>query len=196
MKIGYARVSTKDQIFDRQLDALKNYGCKKIFKEAVSGAKAERKELNKMLDNIRTGDTVVVHKLDRLGRTLKHLVHLVSLFDEKGIGFVSLNDPVDTTTAQGRLVFNIFCSLAEFERELISERTKSGLAAAKSRGRLGGRPKGLSDEAKATAKMAASLYESQNYSIKEICDNLKISSSTFYAYLRHQGVFKSDTDRV
>ena len=146
MIIGYARVSTKEQIFDLQIDALKKVGCKKIYREVVSGAKAERQVLNELLENIRSGDILVIWKLDRLGRSLKHLVELVNGLSDKGIGLKSINDPIDTTTPQGRLVFNIFASLAEFERDLIRERTNAGLSAARSRGRTGGRPKGLTQK--------------------------------------------------
>jgi len=188
MKLGYARVSTKDQSLQLQIDALNSYGCEQIFQEAVSGAKKERKELNRLLSILRTGDVLVVHKLDRLGRSLQHLVELVTSFQERGIAFVSLNDPIDTTSAQGRLIFKLFCSLAEFEREQIKERTNAGLKAARARGKVGGRPKGLSEKAKAKAKMAESLYKSKQYTISEICHNLSISTSTFYEYLRYQKV--------
>lgn len=129
MKIGYARVSTKDQSFDLQVDALRKAECKKIYKEIVSGARAERQVLNDLLQNIRSGDVLVIWKLDRLGRSLKHLIELVNSLLEKNVGLQSINDPIDTTTAQGRLIFNIFASLAEFERDLIRERTQAGLSA-------------------------------------------------------------------
>lgn len=188
MKIGYARVSTKEQNMALQIDALQSAGCEQIYKEVVSGAKTERKELNMLLNSLRKGDVVVVYKIDRLGRSLRHLLELVNLFEAKGVGFQSLNDPIDTTTSHGKLIFNIFSSLAEFERQLISERTKAGLKAARARGRKGGRPKGLSAKAKEKAKIAATLYQTGQHSIKEICGHLKISSSTLYTYLRHQGV--------
>jgi hypothetical protein len=116
MKIGYARISTKEQSFDLQIDALKKVGCKKIYREIISGARAERQVLNELLLNIRAGDVLVIWKLDRLGRFLKHLVELINDLMDKGIGLRTKNDPIDTTTAQGRLVFNIFASLTEFER--------------------------------------------------------------------------------
>ena len=150
MKIGYARVSTKDQNLELQTEALQKAGCEKIYKETQSAVK-ERPELQSMLNHLRQGDVVVVWKLDRLGRSLKHLIDLVTGFREKGIEFISLNDSIDTTTVQGRLTFNIFASFAEFERELIRERTMAGLQAARERGRIGGRKKGLSPEAKRTA---------------------------------------------
>ena len=144
MQIGYARVSTKDQHLDLQLDALKSAGCDTIFSEIASGATADRQALTTLLAQVRTGDVVVIWKLDRLGRSLTHLVDVVTTLMAKGVGLKSLQDPLDTTTAQGRLVFNIFAALAEFERDLLRERTQAGLHAARARGRLGGRPKGLS----------------------------------------------------
>ena len=188
MKIGYARVSTKDQNLDLQIDALKKAGCKEIFNEVVSGAKTKRIELDRLLSRLRKGDVLIVWKLDRLGRSLKHLVLLVHELIEKGIGLQSLNDPIDTTTSQGRLVFNIFACLAEFERDLIKERTQAGLKAARARGRTGGRPKGLSEQAQRKAIAAEALYKEGQLSVVEICQNLNISKATLYKYLRHQGI--------
>ncbi len=189
MKIGYARVSTQSQSLNSQIDALKEAGCERIFKEKVSGVKAERVELNRMLDMIREGDTIVIYKLDRLARSMRHLVDLVAQIEEKGANLKSLNDAmVDTTTAQGKLVFNIFASIAEFERNLISERTKAGLASAKKRGRVGGRPKGLSKEAKSKARMAASLYKNKDLSVSQICEDIGVSKATLYKYLRFMEV--------
>lgn len=188
MKIGYARVSTRDQNADMQMDALKRAGCEKIYTDIASGAKASRPSLDDMLRNARDGDVIVVWKLDRLGRSLAHLVWLVGELSGRGIGLKSLNDPVDTSTSQGRLVFNIFASLAEFERELIRERTQAGLSAARARGRLGGRPKGLSDRAQATAMAAETLYRERKLSVGEICGKLRIAKGTLYRYLRHRGV--------
>lgn len=186
MKIGYARVSTKDQNLSMQMDALKKEGCQLIFKEKVSGSKAERIELAKMMGQIRKGDVVIIWKLDRLGRSLRHLVELASELLDKGAGLKSLNDPIDTTTPQGRLIFNIFASLAEFERDIIRERTRAGLEAARARGRKGGRPKGLSLEAQKTAMAAEALYNERKLSVKEISDRLNISKSTLYSYLRYR----------
>lgn len=188
MKIGYARVSTKDQSLDLQMDALKKEGCEQIFHEVVSGAKTERAELERLLSQLRKADILVVWKLDRLGRSLKHLVQLVHELNEKGIGLQSINDPIDTTTSQGRLIFNIFASLAEFEKDLIRERTQAGLKAARARGRVGGRPKGLSEKAQQKAIAAEALYRAQKLSVVDICKNLSISKATLYKYLRHQGV--------
>jgi DNA invertase Pin-like site-specific DNA recombinase len=188
MQIGYARVSTKEQHLDLQLDALKHAGCETIFPETVSGAKAERKELDRLLAQVRKGDVIVIWKLDRLGRSLKHLVEVVTTLMEKGVGLKSLHDPIDTTTAQGRLIFNIFASLAEFERDLIRERTNAGLQAARARGRMGGRPKGLSAAAQKKAIAAEALYKEGTLSVNEIARNLDISKATLYGYLRHRGV--------
>jgi DNA invertase Pin-like site-specific DNA recombinase len=188
MRIGYVRVSTKEQSFDLQLDALRKAGCKKIYQETVSGAKAARLQLDLMLDNLRAGDVLVIWKLDRLGRSLQHLVELVHGLMEKGVGLKSLNDPIDTTTPQGRLSFNLFASLAEFERDLIRERTQAGLSAARARGRRGGRPRGLPSSAEVTARAAETLYTERKLSVRQIADRLGISKSTLYAYLRHRGV--------
>lgn len=188
MKIGYARISTKDQNFNLQVDGLKKAGCEKIYKEIVSGAKSSREQLENLLNNVRKGDTIIIWKLDRLGRSLKHLIELVSILIEKEVGLKSLNDPIDTTTAQGRLIFNIFSSLAEFERELIKERTNAGLSAARARGRLGGRPKGLSESAEATACAAETLYLERKLGVQQIADKLNISKKTLYSYLRHRNV--------
>jgi DNA invertase Pin-like site-specific DNA recombinase len=188
MRIGYARVSTKDQSLDLQVDALKKAGCEQVFREVASGARTARPVLDDVLSRLREGDVLVIWKLDRLGRSLQHLVALASELMERKVGLISLNDPVDTTSAQGRLIFNIFASLSEFERELIRERTQAGLAAARARGRKGGRPAGLSKQAKAKAMAAETLYREGALSVQEICDQLGISKPTLYAYLRHRGV--------
>lgn len=188
MKIGYARVSTRDQKADLQVDALKQAGCERIYQDIASGAKSARPELDKLLANVRAGDAVVIWKLDRLGRSLKHLVELVGELAERKVGLQSLNDPIDTTHAQGRLVFNLFASLAEFERELIRERTQAGLSAARARGRVGGRPKGLPAKAEATTMAAETLYREGRLSVSAISEKLHISKSTLYSYLRHRGV--------
>ena len=188
MKIGYARVSTRDQKLDLQIDALKRAGCEKIFSDVVSGASKERPNLNAMLEQCRVGDTIVIYKLDRLGRSLTHLVNLVSKLLEDGIHLQSLNDSIDTSTSQGKLMFNVFASLAEFERDLIRDRTRAGLEAARARGRVGGRPKGLSKEAEDTSYIAAALYRERKLSVRQISDRLGISKRTLYKYLRHRGV--------
>ena len=188
MNIGYARVSTRDQTVALQVDALTAVGCGKVYTEVISGAATERPILAKLLDEVRPGDIVVVWKLDRLGRSLKHLVETVNLLLQQDVGIKSLNDPIDTTTPQGRLVFNLFASLAEFERDVIRERTQAGLSAARARGRTGGRPKGLPQQAQATACAAETLYREGILSAQQIAEHLHISKSTLYAYLRHRGV--------
>lgn len=187
MLLGYSRVSTKDQNLNLQVDALKDHGCSKFFSDIVSGAKAARPGLDQMLQEARPEDVIVVWKLDRLGRSLKHLVDLVAELNERNIGLRSLNDPIDTTTAQGRLVFNIFASLAEFEREIIRERTNAGLAAARARGRKGGRRPGLSEEAQRKARIAESYYN-EGLQVNQIAQDLQISKATLYKYLRYRGV--------
>lgn len=188
MRIGYARVSTKDQSLNLQVDALQKAGCEQVFREVASGAKTARPVLDDLLSRLRAGDVLVIWKLDRLGRNLKHLVTLTGELMERQVGLISLNDPIDTTTPQGRLVFNIFASLAEFERDLIRERTQAGLQAARARGRTGGRPPGLSKKAEATAMAAETLYRERKLSVQEICDQLGISKPTLYAYLKHRDV--------
>lgn len=179
MLIGYARVSTIDQNLDLQTDALRKSGCEKIFTDTSSGILDARQGLANAIEFMRAGDSLVVWKLDRLGRSLKNLIETVNQLQAKGIGFVSLQEKIDTTTSGGKLVFHVFGALAEFERELIRERTRAGLAAARSRGRLGGRPKKLSAH---QIEMAQKLIKDPNNSIKEICDTLKISRATLYRY--------------
>src|SRR6266566_1605388 len=185
MLIGYARVSTHEQNLDLQIDALKTVGCEKIFTDKISTLKAERKGLQEALDFLRPGDVLVVWKLDRLGRTLKQLIELVATFNQKGIGFKSLKETIDTTTSTGKLVFHIFAALAEFERDIIHERTQAGLEAARARGRHGGRPKILTKDPKKIA-LARKLYADQNMSVKEICDTLHIGRTTLYRYIQDE----------
>lgn len=188
MILGYARVSTRDQNVSLQVDALQAAGCAKVVTEVASGANTDRPILNRLLDDAREGDIVVIWKLDRLGRSLAHLVATVNALSARGIGLKSLHDPIDTTTPQGRLVFNMFASLAEFERDLIRERTQAGLTAARARGRKGGRPKGLPTKALSTASAAETLYREGKLTAQQISDQLHISKSTLYAYLRYCGV--------
>jgi DNA invertase Pin-like site-specific DNA recombinase len=188
MQIGYARVSTREQSFDLQVDALRNAGCEKVYREVVSGAKVERPVLDELLRELRPGDVLVIWKLDRLGRSLRHLVELAATLLKTDVGLKSINDPIDTTTPQGRLTFNLFAALAEFERDLIRERTQAGLAAARARGRMGGRPKGLPPHAERTACAAETLYRERRLSVREIASELGIAKSTLYDYLRHRGV--------
>lgn len=180
MIFGYARVSTEDQNLHLQTDALKHFGVEKIFEEKVTGTKRERPQLEEMMKYLRSGDTVVVWKLDRIGRSFKHLVDIVSYFNENGINFVSLKEHIDTTTATGKLVFTIFAGLAEFERDMISERTRAGLQSARARGRKGGRPPKAIDK----VKMALKLYESQQYTLSEITKATGVSKTTIYRTLQ------------
>lgn len=196
MKLGYARVSTRDQKLDLQIDALENAGCEKIFSDVISGASKERPNLNAMLEQCRAGDTIVIYKLDRLGRSLIHLVNLVNKLMENGVHLQSLTDNIDTSTSQGKLMFNVFASLAEFERDLIRERTQAGLNAARARGRFGGRPKGLSKEAEAISYAAVALYREGKLSVQQISNRLGISKMTLYKYLRHRGVEIGQSEAV
>ena len=182
--IGYARVSKGEQNLDSQVDALLQYGClkKNIYVDKISGSKSERPGLGKCLEIIQPEDTLVIWRLDRLGRSLKHLIETVETLQEKNIGFKSICDGhIDTTTASGELIFNIFSSLAQFERKLIQERTKAGLKAARARGRLGGRPPLSPNNPKVIA--AQQLHKNMNLSIGEICKELDISQTTLYRYL-------------
>lgn len=188
MRIGYARVSTKDQSLNLQVDALNQAKCDEVLCEIASGAKTERPVLDDLLKHLRQGDILIIWKLDRLGRSLKHVVTLTNELMERKINLISLNDPIDTTTPQGRLMCNIFASLAEFERDLIRERTHAGLIAARARGRKGGRPRGLSKQATTTAMAAETLYLEGRLSVKSICEQLNITKPTLYAYLKHRGV--------
>jgi DNA invertase Pin-like site-specific DNA recombinase len=155
MLIGYARVSTEDQTLNLQRDALQKAGCEHIFTDHISGTKATRPGLTDALSHLRTDDTLIVWRLDRLGRSLRHLIDTVTDLQERDIGFKSLTENIDTTTSGGKLIFHIFGALAEFERDIIRERTQAGLTAARARGRTGGRPKALS---KGKAEMARQLY--------------------------------------
>lgn len=180
MLIGYARVSTQDQTLNLQKDALEKAGCDRIFTDTASGAKAERNGLEEAKSYAREGDTLVVWRLDRLGRSLKDLIATIAALSNRNIGFKSLTENIDTTTSGGKLVFHIFGALAEFERDIIRERTQAGLTAARARGRLGGRPKALSGKAVAHLR---ELYNNKNNSIDGICRTLNISRATLYRYL-------------
>lgn len=188
MIYGYARVSTKDQVLNLQIDALKNAGCQKIFNEVAKGAKADRPEWLKLLSEIQKGDTLIVWKLDRMGRSLHHLIKVVNDLIAKGVDIISIQDPLNTTSAQGRLIFNMFASLAEFEKDLIRERTMAGLKSARARGRIGGRPKGLSEKAKKVACVAEALYLQNELKTDDIAEQLGISKTTLYKYLRARNV--------
>lgn len=188
MKIGYARVSRKDQNLNRQIDALTAAGCEKVFQEKVSGAKADRQELQLLLQQLRKGDTVIVSKLVRFGRSLKDLIANVNLVQEKGADFISLTENIDTTTPSGKFMFHMMGAFGEFERDLIIERTTDGLASARARGRVGGRPKGLSPAAEQKASIASALYKEGILSVSEICTQIQISKPTLYKYLKVRGV--------
>lgn len=181
MKIGYARVSTPEQSVYMQKQALKQAGCEKIFSDTASGVRANRTGLDNAMNELRMGDTLVVWKLDRLGRSLQHLIQTIKLLQEKKIGFQSLQENIDTTTSGGKLIFHIFSALAEFERDVIRERTKTGLQAARARGRLGGRPFLLTSKSVARLKK---LYDARKNTVIEICKIFNISRPTFYNYLK------------
>ena len=179
--IGYARVSTMEQTSDLQLDALRQNGVDRVFEDlGVSGAKTERPGLDEALNFLRKGDTLVVWRLDRLGRSMKHLLETISDLEERGIGFRSLTENIDTTTPTGRLVFHIFGALGQFERDLIRDRTKAGLQAAVARGRKGGRPKVVTDQVLTKAK----ALMGQGLTVREAASRLKIGKSTLYQALR------------
>jgi DNA invertase Pin-like site-specific DNA recombinase len=183
MRIGYARVSTHEQNLDLQRDALQRAGCERIIEDTASGGKASRAGLAQALDLLRQGDVLVVWRLDRLGRTLKHLIELMADLERRGIGFHSVTESIDTTTANGKLFFHMFGALAEFERNLIRERTQAGLQAARARGKKGGRPKAL--DAKRRAR-TVELYREGNLSVNEICRTQGISRGTLYAYIHEE----------
>jgi DNA invertase Pin-like site-specific DNA recombinase len=181
MLIGYARVSTNEQNLDLQRDALRSAGCEQIYTDSVSGTKARLPGLEQALSHLRAGDTFVVWRLDRLGRSLRHLIDTVTELQDKGIGFKSLTESIDTTTSGGKLVFHIFGALAEFEREIIRERTNAGLYAARRRGRKGDRRSKLSPK---EVKIARELYESKQTNVADICRTLGIARATFYRYVK------------
>src|SRR5918998_6784988 len=183
MLIGYARVSTDDQNLDLQRDALEKAGCnpEHIFTDQVSGTKARRPGLEQALSHLRSGDTLVVWRLDRLGRSLRHLIDTVTDLQEKGIGFKSLTESIDTTTSGGKLVFHIFGALAEFEREIIRERTRAGLTAARARGKSGGRPKALTEK---QVQMMRNMAADKSLTVSDICKTLGIGRTTFYRYVK------------
>src|SRR5450759_2823005 len=178
--IGYARVSTDDQSAHLQIDALKAAGCEKVFKETASGSLAHRPQLDKMLDHLRSGDVVVVWRLDRLGRSRKHVIALVEELADRGVGFRSLTENIDTTTTGGKLIFHIFAALADFERELIRERTNAGLATARARGRVGGRPPTMTAD---KIKIARQMYKSRDHTVEAIAKTLGVSRKTIYRHL-------------
>jgi DNA invertase Pin-like site-specific DNA recombinase len=181
--IGYARVSTQEQNLDLQQDALKKAGCVKIITDEASGSIADRPGFIKLKETLREGDTLVVWRLDRLSRSLKNLIEFIYYLDTKKIGFKSLQETIDTTTSTGKLVFHIFGALAEFERNLIKERSKAGLDAARARGRLGGRPKKLSTNRR---QLVIEMYRDHKRTVQEICHLVGISKPTLYKYLQEK----------
>ncbi|MGO2356344.1 MAG: recombinase family protein [Marinomonas foliarum] len=180
MLIGYARVSTDDQNLNLQRDALSQAGCEQLFEDMLSGAKAERPGLKQALQYARSEDTIVVWRLDRLSRSLKDLIEMVTLLESKGIGLKSLQEAIDTSSSSGKLIFHIFGALAEFERNLIRERTQAGLQAARARGRKGGRPKSLNRDKQA---LAVKLYDEKKHTVDQICEMMGISKPTLYKYI-------------
>ena len=176
---GYARVSTEAQNLDRQLDALEKYGVDMIYNEKMSGTKKNRPELTKLLDRITEGDTVVVESLSRLGRSTKELIELTETFQSKGVNLVSLKESIDTNSPTGKLLFTLMSAIAQFERDVIADRTREGLKAARARGRTGGRPRADPEQ----VKKAVKLYKTEQYTIKEIEELTGIKKSTLYRNL-------------
>jgi DNA invertase Pin-like site-specific DNA recombinase len=185
MIIGYGRVSTQDQNLALQQDALAAAGCEKIFTDTLSGAKADRPGLADALSHLREGDVLMVWRLDRLGRGLKQLIEIAQDLEKRGVGLRSLQEQIDTTTPGGKLVFHVFGALAEFERDLIRERTNAGLASARARGRLGGRKPVLTGR---KAEMALTLYRDGKTPIADICTTLAVSRTALYRFLEYHGV--------
>jgi DNA invertase Pin-like site-specific DNA recombinase len=182
MTVGYARISTGDQNVDLQVDALKQAGCRKIFEETASGANKNRPRLAEAIDFLKTGDTLVVWKLDRMARSLSQLIETIDRIHSQGCGFRSITEAIDTTTASGRLTFHIIGALAEFERNIIRERTIAGLRAAAARGRKGGRPKALNND---NLKIAEALLRDGLLTVKEVAKQVGISPATLYKYFPH-----------
>ena len=183
MKIGYARVSTADQHLRMQEDALKSAGCEEIYSDVISGVKSQRPGLDKALSFVREGDTIVVWKLDRLGRSIQHLIQTITSLIDKKIAFKSLQENIDTSTSGGKLIFHIFSALAEFERDLIQERTQAGLKAARVRGKMGGRPPLLDTR---QINRMIEMYDEQKNTVAEICKIYNISRPSFYNYLNNR----------
>lgn len=183
MLIGYARISTNDQNLDLQTDALTQAGCDKIFKDVASGSKIDRNGLDEALNSLREGDTLVVWKLDRLGRSIKHLIEVITQLHQRNIAFKSLQENINTKSPGGKLIFHIFCALAEFERDIIRERTFAGLASARSRGKFGGRPRSL-DRKK--FELARKFMSDNSHSVEDVCKILGVSRTTLYRYLNRK----------
>lgn len=177
MKLGYARISTTEHSVDMQLDALSKAGCEEIYREKSSSRNFDRKELKACLKALREGDQLIVWKLDRLGGSVKHLIETVEDLNKRGVEFVSLTEQIDTSSSGGKLIFNIFASIAEFERNIISERTKEGLAAARKRGRKGGRPKKLDKE---KIKLARTMLADPDVTVTEVAKHFGVGRNTLY----------------
>ena len=190
--LGYARVSTSDQDAALQIDALNRAGCFRVFVDTASGSLEHRPELDKLLDQVRPGDTLVVWRLDRLGRSIRHLIDQLQALAEREVGFRSLQETIDTTSPGGRLVFHVFAALAEFERDLIRERTNAGLAAARARGRTGGRPLSLSPD---QSRAARRMYEQKDMTVAQIGTVLGVSRTTIYRVLNRPPVTTSRPPR-
>lgn len=190
MKFGYARVSKNDQSLDIQVQKLQTAGCDEILMEKISGARDDRKELTRLLDKLRPGDTVCVVRLDRLGRRMSKLIELINDFKEKGINFISLENHIDTTTPIGMVIFSMCAAFSEMERELIRERVKAGIAAAHKKGRKGGRPKALTPDKLETLK---SLIKADNFSVKKICELVGITRSVYYRTLKNEEMIENKT---
>jgi DNA invertase Pin-like site-specific DNA recombinase len=191
MKTGYVRVSKQEQNEALQRDALKEADCEKYFNNVMTGSNFERKGLEHLLAFARSGDTMIVWKLDRLGRSPKDLIETLNLLKDQGVDFISLTEHIDTTTPSGKLIFHLMGALAEFERDLIRERTNAGLAAARARGRIGGSPRKLSTNGKVA--LAQRLFADKKHAIDDICSTLGISRSTFYRYVREAAPPASDS---
>ena len=183
-KFGYARVSTEAQNLDRQIDALQKYGVDHIYNEKLTGTKKDRHELAKMLDRMTEGDTVVIESLSRLGRSTKDLIELVDLFQSKNVNLVSLKEAIDTSTPTGKLLFTLMSAIAQFERDVIADRTQEGLKSARARGRIGGRPRTNTE----TVKKAVKLYNTRQYSVKEIEELTGVKKDTLYRSINGQMV--------
>jgi DNA invertase Pin-like site-specific DNA recombinase len=189
IKLGYARVSTYEQNLDLQIDALQKEGCKQIYSDKISGVKSKKPDFEKLMEYVRTGDTIVVWKLDRLGRSTVQLIELIEELKKKGIHLKSLSEPIDTTSASGTLFFQFMCMLAEHERNIIRERTMAGLSSARARGRRGGRPNGLSEHYQLIAPEVKEMYEKGIRTTEEIRKIFKIKSQpTLYKILIFSGV--------
>ncbi|WP_081415119.1 recombinase family protein [Ectobacillus panaciterrae] len=191
MIFGYARVSKKDQNLELQIDALEKYGVEEIYQEKITGTKTDRPELEQLLKVLRKGDKIVVYKLDRISRSTKHLIELAEFFEKKEIDFISIQDNIDTSSPIGRFFFRMIASIAELERDIIRERTIDGLAAARARGKKGGRP--FTD--KKTKEKALNMYKSKQFTLKEIKDMTGVAPSTIYSWLKQEST-QTDTAKI